>query len=635
MSKNILIDASNANETRVAVTDDGKLDDFEIESNKKNAVKGDVYLAKITRVEPSLQAAFVDFGANRNGFLPLTEIHPDYFKIPSADEAKLKDLLEKQTENEQLEEIDESTENNQVDKNDDLETSDDGNKKIRIKTLNPKKEYYNFFRKYKIQDVIKPRQVILVQINKEERGLKGAALTTFLSFAGRYCVLMPNSMNNDGISRKIGDVEERKKLKQILASVNIPEKMSVIVRTAGIGRSKKEISKDLTFLINQWNKIRTLTLKSEAPKLIYEEGSILKRTIRDMLTEEVEEVLVEGKDGYDKIKKISKSILPSQSKKIKLFKDKENSLFASQNIEFQINELYSLNVKLPSGGSIVINTTEALVAIDVNSGKNTSERNIESTALKTNLEAAIEIARQLRLRDLGGLVVVDFIDMDDYRNNFKVEKAIKSALYRDRARIQVGRISMFGLLELSRQRLRSSLIDKSFDKCNFCKGSGLILNSRSISEQILNVIKEKLILNHNSNLLVKCNTALAENLINQKKLELNMLENNYKSIINFEFKEEFSLHEPIIEVLNYNIKEEKNSIKKTKSSIKKKSTKTKSTKDENSFKKTKKNQTKKKSITKKNKDIDLSNIENKSLRDSEITKDDENIHSEEKTGWWS
>ena len=484
MSKNILIDASNANETRVAVTDDGKLDDFEIESNKKNAVKGDVYLAKITRVEPSLQAAFVDFGANRNGFLPLTEIHPDYFKIPSADEEKLKELIEKQSDNEPLEETGESAENDHVDTNNELEINDETSKKIKIKTLNPKKEYYNFFRKYKIQDVIKPRQVILVQINKEERGLKGAALTTFLSFAGRYCVLMPNSMNNDGISRKIGDVEERKKLKQILASVNIPEKMSVIVRTAGIGRSKKEISKDLTFLINQWNKIRTLTLKSEAPKLIYEEGSILKRTIRDMLTEEVVEVLVDGKDGYDEIKKITKNILPSQSKKIKLFKNKGDSLFASQNIEFQINELYSLNVKLPSGGSIVINTTEALVAIDVNSGKNTSERNIESTALKTNLEAAVEIARQLRLRDLGGLVVVDFIDMDDYRNNFKVEKAIKSALYRDRARIQVGRISMFGLLELSRQRLRSSLIEKSFDKCNFCKGSGLVLNSRSISEQI-------------------------------------------------------------------------------------------------------------------------------------------------------
>jgi Ribonucleases G and E len=269
--------------------------------------------------------------------------------------------------------------------------------------------------------------------------------------------------------------------------------MSVIVRTAGIGRSKKEISKDITFLIAQWNKVRTLTLKSEAPAIIYEEGNILKRAIRDMLTEDVEEVLLDGQDGYDKIKKISKNILPNQTKKIKLFKSKESSLFAAQNIEFQINELYSLNVKLASGGSIVINTTEALVAIDVNSGKNTSERNIESTALKTNLEAAIEIARQLRLRDLGGLVVVDFIDMEDYRNNFKVEKAIKSALHRDRARIQVGRISMFGLLELSRQRLRSSLIEKSFDKCNLCKGSGLILNSRSINDQILNVIKEKFI----------------------------------------------------------------------------------------------------------------------------------------------
>ena len=528
MSKKILIDASNANETRIAVTDDGKLDDFEIESNKKNAVKGDVYLAKITRVEPSLQAAFVDFGANRNGFLPLTEIHPDYFKIPTADLEKLNELSNQISESQHQEEIDDLNENSEDAKIDEIENTEEESKKARVKIYNPKKEYYNFFKKYKIQDVIKPRQVILVQINKEERGLKGAALTTFLSFAGRYCVLMPNSMNNDGISRKIGDIEERKKLKQILASVNIPEKMSVIVRTAGIGKNKKEISKDLTFLVTQWNKIRNLTLKSEAPNLIYEEGSILKRVIRDILTEEVDEVLVEGKEGFENLKKISKNILPNQSKKIKLFKQKEGSLFAEENIEIQINELYSLNVKLPSGGSIVINTTEALVAIDVNSGKNTSERNIESTALKTNLEAATEIARQLRLRDLGGLVVVDFIDMDDYRNNFKVEKTIKSALYRDRARIQVGRISMFGLLELSRQRLRSSLIEKSFDKCNLCKGSGLILNSRSISDQILNTIKEKLILNKNSNLLVKCNSSLAESIINQKKQELSNLEVNYK-----------------------------------------------------------------------------------------------------------
>ncbi len=632
MSKKILIDASNANETRIAVTEDGRLDDFEIESNKKNAVKGDVYLAKITRVEPSLQAAFVDFGANRNGFLPLTEIHPDYFKIPSADESKLKELIDKQSIENDLDDNEEAIENLESyddEKNAEIETVEGSPKKFKLKTPNPKKEYYNFFKKYKIQDVIKPRQVILVQINKEERGLKGAALTTFLSFAGRYCVLMPNSMNNDGISRKIGDIEERKKLKQILASVNIPEKMSVIVRTAGIGRSKKEISKDLTFLIAQWNKIRSLTLKSEAPNLIYEEGNILKRAIRDMLTEEVGEVIIDGKEGYDKIKKISKNILPNQTKKIKIFKSKENSLFAEQNIEFQINELYSLNVKLPSGGSIVINTTEALVAIDVNSGKNTSERNIESTALKTNLEAAIEIARQLRLRDLGGLVVVDFIDMDDYRNNFKVEKAIKTALYRDRARIQVGRISMFGLLELSRQRLRSSLIEKSFDKCNLCKGSGLILNSRSINDQILNVIKEKLISNNNVNLIVKCNSALAENLINQKKQELNIIENNYNANITFEFKDEFSLHEPIFEITNQNINNDQNKPNKIKNVTKKKTVKNKNKSDEKNNSKVKKNITKRKKQLKKDNNISDNNIENK------IVQDNENIHSEEKTGWWS
>ena len=282
----------------------------------------------------------------------------------------------------------------------------------------------------------------------------------------------------------------------------------------------------------------------------------------------------------------------------------------------------------------MINTTEALVAIDVNSGKNTSERNIENTALKTNLEAATEIARQLRLRDLGGLVVVDFIDMDDYRNNFKVEKTIKSALYRDRARIQVGRISMFGLLELSRQRLRSSLIEKSFEKCNFCKGSGLTLNSRSISEQIINVIKEKLLLNNNSNLLVKCNTALAENLINQKKLELNTLEKNYNSIITFEFKEEFSLHEPIIEIFNNN-SQEKQTLKKVKNIVKKKSAKINTKTDEETFKKTKKDQLKKKKLSKKNENIKPNNVENDMKQSNEILKENDVKHSEEKTGWWS
>ena len=575
MSKNILIDTTNTKETRIAVLENEKLDDFEIESNKKTAVKGDVYLAKITRIEPSLQAAFVDFGGNRNGFLPLTEIHPDYFKIPAADEKKIKELGSKIFNKENIDDdfVDNEKNNELSDnKNEDLKDAliEDENAKIekpkfKNRKLSPKKEYFNFFRKYKIQDVIRPRQVILVQINKEERGLKGAALTTYLSFAGRYCVLMPNSMNNDGISRKIGDIEERKKLKQILASVAIPDRMSVIVRTAGIGRTKKEISKDLTFLVSQWNKIREITLKSEAPKMIYEEGSILKRAIRDMLSEDVEKILVDGKDGYEKVKKITKNLVPTFTKKIKQFKSNENSLFAEHNVETQINELFSLNVKLQSGGSIVINTTEALVAIDVNSGKNTSERNIENTALKTNIEAAVEIARQLRLRDLGGLVVIDFIDMEDYRNNFKVEKTLKTALVRDRARVQFGRISMFGLMEISRQRLRSSLIDKSFEKCNYCKGSGLILNSTSISEQIIKVIKEKISNNPNKLVIVKCNSVLAENLLNLKKNEIVQLEKNYESKINFYFDNQYSLHDPIIEVENNDLEIKKeNGIKKTK-----------------------------------------------------------------------
>ena len=638
MSKNILIDTTNTKETRIAVLEDEKLDDFEIESNKKTAVKGDVYLAKITRIEPSLQAAFVDFGGNRNGFLPLTEIHPDYFKIPAADEKKIKELGSKIFNKENIDDdfVDNEKNNELSDnKNEDLkdEFIEDENAKIekpkfKNRKLSPKKEYFNFFRKYKIQDVIRPRQVILVQINKEERGLKGAALTTYLSFAGRYCVLMPNSMNNDGISRKIGDIEERKKLKQILASVAIPDRMSVIVRTAGIGRTKKEISKDLTFLVSQWNKIREITLKSEAPKMIYEEGSILKRAIRDMLSEDVEKILVDGKDGYEKVKKITKNLVPTFTKKIKQFKSNENSLFAEHNVETQINELFSLNVKLQSGGSIVINTTEALVAIDVNSGKNTSERNIENTALKTNIEAAVEIARQLRLRDLGGLVVIDFIDMEDYRNNFKVEKTLKTALVRDRARVQFGRISIFGLMEISRQRLRSSLIDKSFEKCNYCKGSGLILNSTSISEQIIKVIKEKISNNPNKLVFVKCNSVLAENLLNLKKNEIVQLEKNYESKINFYFDNQYSLHDPIIEVENNDLEINKeNGIKKTKLVTKK----------EKSVKKT--TSVKKKRVRKVIKKTKKDSIDTKqnNKEDSDITSKSEisNESSEEKTGWWS
>ena len=637
MSKKILIDTSNSTQTRIAATQNDRLDEFEIESNKKNSVKGDVYLAKITRVEPSLQAAFVDFGANRNGFLPLTEIHPDYFKIPSADQEDVKKLYDQLTiddnENDDVKkDLSKEVEEEEVNEDENLEDNNpSASQNNRIKIRNPKKEYVNYFRKYKIQDVIKSRQVILVQVNKEERGLKGAALTTFLSFAGRYCVLMPNSLNNDGISRKIGDVEERKKIKQILSSVNIPEKMSVIVRTAGIGRSKKEISKDLTFLISQWNKIRELTLKSEAPKIIYEEGNILKRTIRDMLTEDVDSIFIEGKEGYENLKKISKNLTPTQTKKIKLHKDKDKSLFADHNIENQINDLFSLTVKLESGGSIVINTTEALVAIDVNSGKNTTERNIENTALKTNLEAATEIARQLRLRDLGGLVVIDFIDMDDYRNNFKVEKAIKSALYRDRARIQVGRISMFGLLELSRQRLRSSLIDKTFDKCNFCNGSGLILNTEAITEQIIKVIREKIA--KGQNISVKCNTSLAETLINNKSKEIADLEGKYESKIIFNFNNQLSLHEPLFELESQKkiiIEDTESKNIKTKKKIIRKKTRVKKKIENKKIKivKNKKDEKDSNKIIKTKKKSKKKEFEKKELKN-------ENDNNEEKTGWWS
>ena len=537
-----------------------------------------------------------------------------------------------------------------------------------------KKKYLNFFRKYKIQDVIKPRQVILIQINKEERGLKGAALTTFLSFAGRYCVLMPNSLNNNGISRKIADFEERKKLKSILANINIPEKMSVIIRTAGIGKIKKEISKDLDFLTTQWNKIREKTLKSAAPTIIYEEGNIIKRTIRDMLTNDVDEVLVDGKKGYETAKKYAKNLIPQKIKKIKLFKDKNKSLFNTNNIEHQINDLYSLKVNLESGGSIVINITEALVAIDVNSGKNTSERNIENTALKTNLEAATEIARQLRLRDLGGLVVIDFIDMDDYRNNFKVEKAIKSSLYRDRARVQVGRISMFGLLELSRQRLRSSLIDRSFKKCNYCNGSGITLHTNTIADQIIKVIKEKLLVSKGEKIKVKCNSALAETLINIKREEINHLEKIYKANIEFSFNNNFSLHEPLIEsnehenITDSNIKKNKNinikkkthehenitdsNIKKNKNiNIKKKThehenitdSNIKKNKNINIKKKTQENKSKtvnkkiKKVIKKKKKSLKKSDKIGKDaiVTNINLVKEEKINKNPEKSGWWS
>ncbi|PPR47013.1 MAG: Ribonuclease E [Alphaproteobacteria bacterium MarineAlpha5_Bin9] len=561
MQKNILIDSSSSEQIRYALTLDGKLDDFEIEKTKKTAAKGDLFLAKISRVEPSLQAAFVDYGANRHGFLPLTEIHPDYFKIPVSDQDSLKKLYAEIHEDE-----------NNIEKIHLDEPEEDSTENKKDPYINNKRRYLNFFKKYKIQEVIKSRQVILVQINKEERGLKGAALTTFLSFAGRYCVLMPNTLNNNGISRKISDIEERKKIKQILETIKIPENMAVIVRTAGIGKTKKEITKDLDYLISQWNSIRKKTLKSTAPCIIHEEGNIINRVVRDVLTNDIDQMIIEGKNEYENTKKFAKKIVPSLIKKIKLYKDTERTLFNEKNIENQINELFSLKVNLKSGGSIVINATEALVAVDVNSGKNTFQRNIENTALNTNVEAAKEIARQMRLRDLAGLIVIDFIDMEDYRNNFKVEKTLKSSLNQDRARIQVGRISMFGLLELSRQRLRTSLIDLAFQRCNYCNGSGLIVNPDAVCDQILKVINEKLLNNINSDIQVRCNSSLGDILLNSKKDKIINIENKFNSKVIFKFDNNFSLHEPVINLVETNEKKliENNKINSKKINLKNK-----------------------------------------------------------------
>ena len=445
-------------------------------------------------------------------------------------------------------------------------------------------------------------------------------MTTFLSFAGRSCVLLPNSLNNNGISKKISDLEERKKIRLILESINLPENMSIIIRTAGIGKTKKEINKDLDFLISQWNKIRAKTLKSTAPTLIYEEGNLIKRTIRDLLSNDVNEVLIHGKDGYEVAKKYAKNVVPSQIKKIKLFKNSNKSLFNENNIENQINDLFSLKVNLESGGSIIINTTEALIAIDVNSGKNTIQRNIQSTALNTNLEAAREIARQIRLRDLGGLIVIDFIDMDDYRNNFKVEKVLKTALQHDRARVQIGRISMFGLLELSRQRLRSSLIDLSFQKCHYCNGSGIILNPNSICDQILKVVDEKLSNNGNANVQVNCNTTLADFLLNSKRIDIEKLEKKHKSRISFKLDNHYSLHEPEISLVDKNSISIEKKIEHTIKTPKKRILNKKS----NLIKKNKKT-SKNKEKTKSHKD--KANIKNKELSIKE--------RQSQKTGWWS
>jgi len=467
MKKSMLIDAAHKEETRILVLKENIIEDLDFESSTKEQLRGNIYLAKISRVEPSLRAAFVDYGNNRHGFLPFNEIHPNYFQIPVSDKESLLAntiLNEKKKSSESEEE----------------EISFNETTNLRQASIRRSKLYS----KYKIQEVIKKRQILLIQVTKEERGNKGAALTTFLSLAGRYCVLMPNSANSGGISKKIV-FKTRKKMKEILNNLNTPDEMSVILRTAGSDKSKTEIKRDYDYLFKLWQGIKNKTLQSIAPILIHEENHIIKRAIRDNFSNDLQEIVIEGDEAYKLGKNFIKTLIPSKATLVKKYKY-NSPIFNHYGLEKEIELIFNSEVKLRSGGSIVINPTEALVAIDVNSGKSTLERDIEPTAVKTNLEAAKEIARQIRLRDLGGLIVIDFIDMNIRKNNYLVENKLKSSIKPDRAKIQIGRISPFGLLEMSRQRLRPSLLEINYKECETCEGRGLV---RSIESQSLQVIR--------------------------------------------------------------------------------------------------------------------------------------------------
>ena len=593
MGSKMLVDATHAEETRVVVVRGNRIEEFDFESAARKQLKGNIYLAKVTRVEPSLQAAFVEYGGNRHGFLAFSEIHPDYYQIPVADrQALLREQEEDDAEEREDDNDDDNTSNEpepsgeaqalqaseephltsdviEAEDAEDIEAEDAveeapveeaaadsevqaqeapaiGEAGIGVETVEedaesqkvksigaedaleevPRRQRRAPRRQYKIQEVIKRRQIILVQVVKEERGNKGAALTTYLSLAGRYCVLMPNTARGGGISRKITDAGDRRRLKEVARDVEVPQGMGVIVRTAGAQRTRPEIKRDFDYLMRLWENVRDLTLHSTAPALVYEEGSLIKRSIRDLYTKDVDEVFVEGEAAYREAKDFMKMLMPSHAKNVKLYKD-TRPLFSKHQTETQLDALYSPTVTLPSGGYIVMNQTEALVSVDINSGKATREHNIEDTALKTNLEACDEIARQLRLRDLAGLVVIDFIDMEENRNNRAVERRLKDALKNDRARIQVGRISHFGLMEMSRQRLRPGLLEGSSRPCPHCEGRGIVRSISSCGLSVLRAIEEHLISRKAEHLTVKCTREVAFYVLNEKRDNLLAIEQNY------------------------------------------------------------------------------------------------------------
>ena len=550
MAKKLLIDAKQPEETRVVLLNGNRIEDFDQETTTKLQNKGNIYLARVTRVEPSLQAAFVEYGGTRHGFLAVSEIHPDYYRIPVEDRKALTEEM-LNAEDTSLDEVS----NSQIDKDsehtNDLETNIDNSSELLV--VDEKKEkpeiiseedeespanQTKIFKRYKIQEVISKRQILLVQVAKEERGNKGAALTTYISLAGRYCVLMPNTIRGGGVSRKISKIEDRKRLKSIIEEIEMPAGMAVIIRTAGSDRTKAELKKDFSYLQNLWDTIREKTVKSTAPILINEEGNLIKRTIRDLYNSDVSEILVSGETAFNTARNYIKEMVPSQIKRVKNFKDTKNSIFQKYNVEKQLDSMYLPSVKLKSGGYIVINQTEALVAIDVNSGRSTKERNIEETALKTNLEAAEEVARQLKLRDLSGLIVIDFIDMEGYKNQHSVEKKLKEAMSSDRARIQIGRISHFGLLELSRQRLRPSVSENYFSTCGSCGGMGVIRSVESSALKVLRKIEDTKIKNESLDIFVPSKIGMY--ILNEKRKSIAEIEEKLNINLSFQFDDQDS-----------------------------------------------------------------------------------------------
>jgi ribonuclease E len=548
MTKTMLIDAAHAEETRVVVIDGTRVEEFDFESQNRKQLRGNIYLAKVTRVEPSLQAAFIEYGGNRHGFLAFNEIHPDYYQIPHADrEALLAEEAEEHDEDERpvrgRRGAAQDTESTGDDEDDVDSAGSDDDDDVMDEEVERRRR--RLMRRYKIQEVIRRRQIMLVQVVKEERGNKGAALTTYLSLAGRYGVLMPNTARGGGISRKITTITDRKRLKTVVASLDVPKGMGLIVRTAGAKRTKAEIKRDYDYLLRLWENIRDTTLHSIAPALIYEEEDLVKRTIRDLYDKDIDEVWVEGEAGFREAREFMRMLMPSQAKKVMAYRE-PTPLFVKHRVEDHLAQIYSPVVPLRSGGYLVINQTEALVAVDVNSGRATRERNIEATALKTNLEAAEEAARQLRLRDLAGLIVIDFIDMDESKNNRAVEKKLKDALKDDRARVQMGRISPFGLMEISRQRRRSGVLEGTTHVCEHCGGTGRVRSVESSALATLRAVEIEA-LKGGGEVTLRVPRAVGLYILNEKRAHLARLNQAFSLFVTVIIEDEMSHAEHVIE----------------------------------------------------------------------------------------